>query len=70
MTKQYLLICDDIGRAILSSAFKENSIQFLEVQGFNLNGENKFNLIATPINTAETDVFEPSQPNVSKIESE
>lgn len=50
MSKQFLLICDEIGLEVLKRAFREDCIQFLEVQGMNLNGENKINLLVTPVN--------------------
>lgn len=45
--KQYLLLVDDNSKLALESAI--NGIQFLEVQGINLNNENKIQLLATPV---------------------
>ena len=47
MSKQYLLSCGDEARVSLEAAIK--GVEFLEVQGLNLNNENKFNLLATPV---------------------
>lgn len=47
MTKQYLLLCGDETRVALEGALK--GIEFLEVQGLNLNNENKLNLLVTPV---------------------
>lgn len=47
MSKQYLLICSDEAKIALEAAIK--GIEFLEVQGLNLNNENKLNLLVTPV---------------------
>lgn len=46
--KQYLLMCDENGYEQLKSLFKPESIQFLEVQGMNMQGGN-VNVLVTPI---------------------
>lgn len=45
--KQYLLLCDDDTKVALENVIK--GIEFLEVQGMNLNAENKYNLLVTPV---------------------
>lgn len=52
--KQYLLLVDDHAKALLQSLCA--GLQFLEVQGFNLNGENKFQVLATPVNNPVTPI--------------
>ncbi len=47
MTKQYLLICDDNGKAAVEKICN-NTVQFLEVQGMTMNGTN-VNILVTPI---------------------
>ena len=59
MTKQFLMLCDDAGMESLKSVFKENTVQFLEVQGMNLNGENKLNLLVTPVLAPVPPAFMP-----------
>jgi hypothetical protein len=54
MSKQFLLLCDESGMQTLKNVFKDNVVQFLEVQGMNLNNENKLNLLVTPINPPVT----------------
>lgn len=49
MSKQFLLLCDEVGMYKLQDVFKEGTIQFLEVQGLNLNAENKLNILVTPV---------------------
>lgn len=49
MSKQYLLLCDEHGLTVLKHLFKSESLQFLEVQGMNLNAENQYNLLVTPV---------------------
>ncbi len=49
MAKQYLMLCDDMGMEALKRVFKECTVQFLEVQGMNLNAENRINLLVTPV---------------------
>lgn len=49
MSKQFLLLCDEIGMTNLQDVVKEGTIQFLEVQGLNLNAENKLNILVTPV---------------------
>ena len=45
--KQYLLLVDDTTKAAFEAVCPK--IQFLEVQGLNLNGENKLQMLATPV---------------------
>lgn len=45
--KQYLVLVSEEGRADLEKVFK--GIEFLEVQGLNLNGENQVQMLATPV---------------------
>lgn len=47
MNKQYLMLCDEDARLQLEKVFK--NVEFLEVQGVNLNAENKFNILVTPV---------------------
>lgn len=47
MSKQYILICSEEAVKTLDSVLK--GLEFLEVQGMNLNGENKLNLLVTPV---------------------
>ena len=47
--KQYLLMCDESSMSVLSHILKDNTVQFLEVQGVNLNSENKYNILVTPV---------------------
>ncbi len=49
MSKQFILLCDEVGMLKLQDVFKENTVQFLEVQGLNLNAENKLNILVTPV---------------------
>ncbi len=48
MSKQYLLICNEVGMALLNNLFKSEAIQFLEVQGMSVSTGN-VNLLVTPI---------------------
>ncbi len=47
--KQYLLLCGEEGKERLEKIFN-TTVEFLEVQGMNLNGENQYNLLVTPVN--------------------
>ncbi len=47
--KQYLMICDERGMEILKNAFRQESVQFLEVQGMNMGETNQFSLLVTPV---------------------
>ncbi len=60
--KQYLLLCDEQGMNVLKHAFKESTVQFLEVQGINLNAENKLNLLVTPVIAPVTPATLPQPP--------
>lgn len=71
MTRQFLLICDEAGMKTLESAFKSETIQFLEVQGMNLNGENKLNLLVTPVLSPVPPavIMPPAQPPAAPAEA-
>lgn len=45
--KQFLMLCDENGKAILEKVFHEKSVQFLEVQGMQA-GQTAFNILVTP----------------------
>lgn len=45
--KQYLLLVDDNTKAFFELLCSK--LQFLEIQGLNLNGENKLQMLATPV---------------------
>ncbi len=62
--KQYLLLCDEHGMNILKHTFRESTVQFLEVQGINLNSENKLNILVTPVTPPVTQavVLPPTPP--------
>lgn len=49
MSKQYVLVVDEVGLEALNAFIKTGSIQYLELQGLNLNAENKYNLLVTPV---------------------
>lgn len=49
MSKQYVLIVDEVGMEALNAFIKIGSIQYLELQGLNLNTENKYNILVTPV---------------------
>jgi len=69
MSKQYLLLCDESGIESLRAVFK--SVQFLEVQGMNLNAENRLNLLVTPVNPPVTPVvFAPPPAQDQPVASE
>ena len=61
MTKQYLLTMTDEGKEAIEGLFK--GLEFLEVQGLNLNNENKLNILVTPVippvNPATVDSVKP-----------
>lgn len=46
--KQYLLLCDETSKSVLETCLS-GVIQFLEVEGMNLNGQNQYNLLLTPV---------------------
>lgn len=46
--KQYLLLCDETSKGVLETV-SSGVIQFLEVEGMNLNGQNQYNLLLTPV---------------------
>ncbi len=54
MSRQFLMLCDDAGVEMLKAVFRETAIQFLEVQGMNVNADNKFNILVTPVNPPVT----------------
>lgn len=68
MTKQFLLLCDEAGMEKLKYV-SNNTIQFLEVQGLNLNNENKFNILLTPVLPPVTPMPVPSIPPQSEPEA-
>ncbi len=45
--KQYLFLVNDNTKAAFEAVFP--GLEFLEVQGLNLNGENKLQMLATPV---------------------
>lgn len=49
MSKQYVLVVDEAGMEALNAFIKTGSIQYLELQGLNLNAENKYNILVTPV---------------------
>ena len=61
MSKQFLMLCDETQMQSILNVFK--SIQFLEVQGYDLNSENTHKVLVTPIypsvNEAKTTVDSP-----------
>lgn len=57
MSKQFLLLCGEEAKAKLDGFIE--GIEFLEVQGMNLNGENKLNLLVTPVNPPVTPAYIP-----------
>lgn len=59
MSKQYLVLCDELGMTVMKNLFRSEAVQFLEVQGMNLNAENQYNLLVTP-------VISPVNPVVAK----
>lgn len=67
MSKQYLLLCDEIGMAKLQTVFSESTIQFIEVNGMNFNTDNKFNLLVTPVVPPVNPAIFPMQPPVTEI---
>ena len=60
--KQYLLLCDEVVRGKLEGCLK--GIEFLEIQGMNLNGENKFQILATPMIPSVMPALTDSQPEL------
>ena len=49
MSKQYVLVVDEVGMEALNAFIKTGYIKYLEIQGLNLNAENKFNILMTPV---------------------
>lgn len=49
MAKQYLLMVDQTALPGLGEFLRIAGIQLLEVQGMNLNGDGKLNVMVTPI---------------------
>ncbi len=49
MSKQYLMICDEVGLDILGKLFKPESVQFLEVKGMALNNPGGHCMLVTPV---------------------
>ena len=47
--KQYLIMCDVVFVNQLKQMLNPQAIQFLEIQGMNLNMENKYNILVTPV---------------------
>ena len=71
MSRQFLMICDDAGMQNLKEVFKENTVQFLEIQGMNVNGENKFNILVTPVNPPVPQAqFEFATPSTDSVMDE
>ena len=68
MNKQYAIVVDDVGMALLTALMKPGSVQFLELQGLNLNAENKYNILVTPVlPPVNPATFEPApQPPVDQ----
>lgn len=58
--RQYLMLVDDNTKPLFELLLPK--VQFLEVQGLNLNGENKFQMLATPVYTPVNSVPESSMP--------
>lgn len=58
--KQYLLLVDDNTKAAFEALLP--SLQFLEIQGMNLNGDFKFQMLATPIYPPVTQAQVPVAP--------
>lgn len=69
MSKQYLLMCNEQVMHYLSGMIR--GIEFIEVQGINLNNENKFNLLATPFVSPVLNqtVLPPTPPKDAVMES-
>ena len=59
MSKQFLLLCSEEGMERLKNVFKEDTVEFLEVQGLNLNNENKVNILVTPVLPPVTAAYIP-----------
>ncbi len=47
--KQYLMVCDEEGVEQFSTLLQPNKMQFLEVVGINLNNENRYHVLVTPV---------------------
>lgn len=67
--KQYLLLCDENALQTLKDCFV--GIKYLEVEGLNLNAENKYQVLTTPIVHPLTPAFieEPAKEDVAKDQS-
>jgi len=59
--KQYLLLVNEEGRVGLEKIFK--GLEFLEVQGLNVNGDTHLQMLATPIYLPVTQATVPSGDN-------
>ncbi len=46
--KQYLMMCNESGMQVMQFLFKEQGVQFLEIQGMAMAGNN-VNILVTPI---------------------
>lgn len=71
MDKQYTILVNEMGRALLERIFQSGIIDFLELQGANLNNEGKFNILLTPVlpplNQMKVSVnAQPSEEDVTK----
>ncbi len=58
--KQYLFLVDDNTKAAFEAVFPK--LQFLEVQGLNLNGQNTLQMLATPVYPPVTQASVPVPP--------
>lgn len=47
--KNYLMICDEVGRSKLQDTFRPDAVQFLEVQGMSVQSGMQYNVLVTPI---------------------
>lgn len=70
--KQYLLLADDSTKEAFEAVFPK--LQFLEVQGLNLNGQNTLQMLATPIypsvTQAQVTPVEPPAPPAADAPTE
>jgi len=60
MSKQYLLMCSEEGKGRIEGVCN-GTVEFLEVQGMNLNGESRYNLLVTPLQPVPCDVEEKAE---------
>ena len=67
--KQYLLMCNEQGMQVMKYLYKEQGIQFLEVQGMAMAGNN-VNLMVTPILPPLPPMPIPEQPLLTPEEQE